>query len=506
MFPIFGYEKFLFIVLVICLVAPVFCETDTTQHDCEMENNLYNFWEPPRTAMSIQEAVITDKRYQNHDVAWQRPGCGRCGLLPGAGPGQFRNLYPDWACTYWDIHFHMPLGSKLTLKGQYPHSRYASFTIGNQLNGKGHIGAGSYILAQNITPDPGSTNPFVSSNSRNATPRNFTLHIVQGNSSTNPENNTLYSGTTSDNQPIRLSFRIYLVDDGYDGTGNRKLYDEGPLYGHPLPQLSLDLINHKGITGPELLKILQVQKIDDPPGYSQEEWLHLIDFSDDPVNAPALVEPVFQVYYNNEYSVTSSFLGTDWKLRALLFPPNFQGGFANNPNTRYSYSMYSFSYGEMFVIRAKLPTHPTTRRGDPEWPVNRTQVQYYSLTTGAGPSWGEGYDTVYDQQLTVGKDGYYTVVVSIPMIKPSVAAINAGVHWLDPGAGEGRYVRARNWVGVVYVRFQNPDPDWEESPLKIPPPTVEQPIPQDPIIMKEYYPIGLYMSQEEFEKSWPLWY
>lgn len=490
--------------LAVFLVVPIFCEI---KDNVQRSQNVHNFWEPPRTAMSTQEALISDERYQNHDVAWQRPGCGRCGLLPGAGPGQFRNLYPDWACTYWNIHFHMPLGSKLTLKGQYPHSRYASFTIANQLNGNGHVGDGNYLLAQSIIPDPGSTNPFVITNSRNVTLRNFTLHILQGNNSGTPPNNTLYSGTDSDDQPIRLSLRIYLVDDGYDGTGNRKLYDTAPIVGgYPLPQLSLDLPDRKDITGPTLLTILQVQKVNDPPGYSEEEWLQLVNHSHDPINAPALLEPIFQVYYNNPYSVTSSFLGTDWKLRTLLFPANHDGGFANNPNTRYLISMFSFSYGELFVIRAKLPTHPKTRRGNTEWPVNRTQVQYYSVTTGGGPSWGEGYDTVYDEQFLVDKYGYYTVVVSTPIKKPSPAAINSGVRWLDPGAGEGRYIHARNWIGVIYIRFQNPDPDWKESPLNVPVPTVKQPIPQEPVVMKEYFPVGVYMSLEQFEKTWPMWY
>lgn len=33
-------------------------------------------------------------------------------------------------------------------------------------------------------------------------------------------------------------------------------------------------------------------------------------------------------------------------------------------------------------------------------------------------------------------------------------------------------------------------------------PSIEHPIPQDPIIMKEYYPVGYYTTQEKFQEDY----
>jgi hypothetical protein len=228
--------------------------------------------------------------------------------------------------------------------------------------------------------------------------------------------------------------------------------------------------------------------------------------SSHPQTAPALIEPVFEVFWNTEFSVTGLFYACNATYRVTHFPPSSAGGFANNPNTYYESTIYALKSGQMFVIRGKLPTHPRTRRGETTWMPQNPQVQYFSVTTGAAPSWGAAYDTVYDEQIQTNKHGYYTIVVSISWNKPSRDALNNGTIWLNPGLGEGPYIGARDWLGFVYIRYQNPSSTWKESPANIPMPSLEHPEPLDPIYMKEYYPVGIYMTKEEFEKSWPLWF
>jgi hypothetical protein len=46
----------------------------------------------------------------------------------------------------------------------------------------------------------------------------------------------------------------------------------------------------------------------------------------------------------------------------------------------------------------------------------------------------------------------------------------------------------------------DPNPDWPQSPAKIPPPTPENPNPQDAEVMGEYYPRATYMSRADFER------
>nr|QBK85777.1 MAG: hypothetical protein LCMAC101_03720 [Marseillevirus LCMAC101] len=442
--------------------------------------------------MSEQEAWITNERYTNEKVIWSEPKGLLYGDFVGAKPAQKANLFPDKSATYFVINICLPPGGSLTLSGQYPHARYVSFTIANQLGG-GQLGNGTYIRGDHIIPDPGSHNPFWSTNYRNVTARNYTLYIVQGDQPDDFPNNTLYTGTNSEKERIHLSIRTYLADQLYDGTGNVKLAGTG--YG--LPEVVLNL-GGSTITGPILVKILRATKMGDPNGYQLQQWLSDIENSTDKINAPCLPVPVSQVFWNTDYSVTGAFDAEHPEERVRNYPPNRDGGFANNPDARYMLMPFSFGFGEVLVVRARMPTHPNTRQGGNILPED-PQVQYFSVSTATAPSYGAGWDTVCDEQIPVDQYGNYTIVVSWPWNRPANAILKNGIIWLSPGGGEGHYVGARNWVGLLYFRFQNSNSGWKESPANIPMPSIEKPIPQDPFVMGPYYPRGRYMSTADFE-------
>jgi hypothetical protein len=451
------------------------------------------------TSMTEWEARITNDRYANEELIWGRPKGLLYGNLPGAGDEQKANLYPDKSCTYFVANIRLSPEDSLTLTWMYPYARYFSFTIANQL-GNDQVGNGTFLRGDQIIPDRGSYNPFLSSNERDVFPRNFTLYVMQGKVPSTPRNNTLYTGHRSDKTRIHLSVRIYLADEGFDGTGSVMLNgtcpNVGPCFG--TPEVSLDIPGKKTITGPSLVKELRAIKKGDPNGYTIDQWLSEINRSDDKTNAPCLRLPFFQVFWNTDYSVTGAFEAKNPEKRVINHPPNINGGFANNPDTRYMLMVYSFYFGEVVVVRGKMPTHPTTRRGENVLP-NNPQVQYFSASTAAAPPSGEGWDGVFDEQIKTDKYGNFTIVVSWPWNRPVNAVIENGVSWLSPGNGEGHYVGARNWIGLVCIRYQNSDPDWKNSPSKIPMPTKEYPFPQDPVTMGPYYPMGEYMSKLEFE-------
>jgi len=255
------------------------------------------------------------------------------------------------------------------------------------------------------------------------------------------------------------------------------------------------------VTGPDLLEILRVEKKGDPTGYTVSQWLEDIDKSEDKKNAPCSPEIVSQVFWNTCYSVTGCFHIKEPEKRVIRYPPSTAGGFANNPDTKYMVIPFSFDYGGVVVVRAKMPTHPRTRHGEKTLPED-PQVQYFSISTAAAPGSGAGWDTVFDEQMPVDNDGFFTLVVSWPWNRPSNATFENGVCWLNPGDGEGHYVCARNWVGIIYIRYQNTSPNWDESPWNIPMPSIEHPIPQDPKIMRKYYPIGYYTTLDKFEANY----
>lgn len=448
-----------------------------------------------RVAMTYEQAWVTNQRYMNDFVIWGRPKCLLCGNLVGAGVEQQANLYPDMTSTYFVSNIVLQYDWNLTITGQYPHARYLSFTVANQLGG-GQLGNGQFLRGTMMIPDPGSKNPFWANETRNVTNRNYTIYVIHGNPPEVIPPNTLYTGTHLKNNRVHLAIRTYLVDSEYDGTGNVKLYEKEPKSGLPIVTLN---VPGKSITGPELLNLLQALKEGDPVGLSREQWLTDISQASDKTNAPSLPIPEGQIFWNTAYSVSGLFLEEHPEQRVEQFPPSNAGGFASNPDTSYFLIPYSFGFGEILVIRGRLPTHPYTRKGNNFLPEN-PEVQYFSITTAAAPACGESYDTAYDEQIPVNKYNDYTVVVSWPWNRPANAILENGVVWLNPGSLEGHYVGARGWLGLVFLRFQGADPNWKNNPKNIPMPTIENPIPQDPIIMGPYYPIASYMSKAEFEK------
>ncbi len=451
----------------------------------------------PLLPMTSLEANITFNRYINNDVIWSSPKGLLYGNITGATNAQRANLYPDGAATYFVADIIMPKGSKLTLKGEYPHARYFSFTIANEL-GNGQLGNGTSLQDNTIIPDQGSINPFIPSNSRDATPRNYTVHIVWGNPPKKPDVNTLYTGMLQPDQRVHLSIRYYLSDQGYDGTGVIKLNGNGS----GLPVASLKLSSGSTITGPDLLKVLQATKEGDPNGYLTETWLGQVNNSGDPTNAPACTKPSAEIFWNTDYSMSGQFLAKNPRQRVISFPPNDSGGFANNPATEYMFIPISFSFNEVVVIRGKMPTHPDTRRGETKLPAD-PQLQYFSVTTSGSPPSGEGWETIFDEQIPIDKNRFYTIVLSWPWNRPANAILENGYIWISPGVGEGHYIGARLWVVYIYFRFMKNNPNWKQSPANVPIPTIENPISQAPAIMGPYYPIAEYTTKEKFESCPP---
>jgi hypothetical protein len=436
---------------------------------------------------------VTNRRYKNKFIIWGRPKGLYYGDLIDSAPEQKANLYPDLYSTYFVANVKLPQDTILQFQGTFPHARYFSMTVANQL-GDGQIGNGQFLRGDQVIPDRGSENPFWALPLRNCNNRAYTIRIKPGCAPDNPEKNTLYSGSDNPDARVHIAIRTYLVDNGYDGTGICLLEPNLlPYESIGLPTAKLLLSPYTSLSGSKLLQLLQVKKEGDPNGYQLDDWLSHIRLSNDPESAPCLPVSVAQKFWNTDYSVTGLFYATDPEKRVQCCPPSTAGGFASNPDTNYIIIPISFAYGDIVHLRAKMPTHPCTRHNNSSG--LKDQVQYLSITTGAGPSSGQGWDTVYDEQLdnVLDDDGFYNVIICWPW-KRSLIKDWSQKAWLSPANGEGRNVGARCWVLLVYLRFQNCHKDWAESPGNIPMPTIENPIPQDAKIMKEYYPIATYIS------------
>jgi hypothetical protein len=444
------------------------------------------------TAPAKAVVEITNQKY-NHDCFWGGPKGLEYGLLPNAQAIQQPVLYPDEGSTYFVGQFKLPAGASLTIHGDYPHERYFSFTVATQLGG-GTLGGGDFLRDEQIQPDAGSVNPFVQTNSRDATPRSYTLQIVQGSPPAQRPPNTIYTLSNDPDAPIHLAMRNYIEDLGYDGTGNAELR-QVDRYG--LPQVTLNMPDGTRLTGEPMCQAVQASKDGEANGFSVQQWDQLVASSGDPVNAPASPTPVWQLFWNADYSVSGQF-DPDPVRRELEHPANSDGGFANNPDTRYLTASFSLKFGPVYVIQGKMPVHPRTKHREKTWTPG-AQLRYWSACTGAAPPSGAGWDCAYDEQVPVNEDGWYTLVVSRPEDRPRNAREECGVRWIDFGKGEGDYPGARSWVNVVYIRFMDPSPDWKQSPANIPAPSRTNPYPQDAWIMQEYFPTAHYETKAQYE-------
>ncbi len=444
-------------------------------------------------AKSVEEAWITNERYTNDDVIWGRPKGILHGQFAGTHPEQYAALYPDGSSTYFVSIFTLQAGWKLRFDGEFPHARYQSFTLANYL-GNNQNGNGQYIRSDQLIADHGSFNPFLEGANRNVNSRKYTLWIVQQDEPSTPEPNTLYVGASSINGETRLAMRTYLTDAGYDGTGVIPLRKGG----NGLPVVTLIKPDGTEVKGVQLLTELNVVKRREPV-FPASVWLNQIKKSANPISAPATSDAKAELFWDIPYSVLGRFYASNPLARVTNFPVSSEGGFANNPDTKYLTFAYSFEFGKILVITGKMPSFPRTSSGESVADVN-TQVKYFSVTTGASPVSGNGFMTVYDEKIPVDANGYYKLVISRPWDRPANATITNGVVWMDPDVGEGAdYLGGRANFGSIYFRFQAPNPNWAESPANVPIPTIDDPIQKESVVMGPYYPTGEYMSREDFE-------
>src|SRR3954453_5161073 len=98
-----------------------------------------------------------------------------CAWVAKIDPNGVNALFPDQAARYWILDLPAAPGTNLTIKGRFPHARYTSFTSNDAARGRAD---GLPDIA--ITPDHGSTTPFVAGAWRQSKTRSYTVLVVQG--------------------------------------------------------------------------------------------------------------------------------------------------------------------------------------------------------------------------------------------------------------------------------------------------------------------------------------
>lgn len=385
----------------------------------------------------------------------------------------FNFAYPDSGAIYWSAAYRLPEdGSYITLEGEFPHSRYMSYN-----SYRADASPAQSLTDRDIEPAAGSVNPFISGNPRNDQLRSYTISVLAGEPPANKVDapaNTLYDATASAGEEAVLLYRNYVPDTGRDQTG-----DVG------LPRVTLHRADGSILQGEAACDALEVGS--EPlaiPFVPETIYADHRDRYD-----PSQEQPVFRATYGIPFLLQCDFRGD-----CSNNPPRNTAFYANADN-QYVYSFINRERGGVVVLRGRLPATSRTLAGDDVF--QEAQLRYWSICQNEFYS-QKVKECLYDEQVSVNPDGFYTIVTSTDGDRPANATEDCGVGylpWPDDGDGfsivEGRDSRPDD--ALLIVRNMLPAPDFAEAIQNT---SVAG---DETAVMGEYLPRGRYYSKAEFE-------
>ena len=315
--------------------------------------------------------------------------------------------YPDTGATYWHARYKLPEGASLRLKGQYPYARYMSFNSYRE-----DASPAFALMDQNIASDTGSMNPFISGNPRNNENRDYQIQILNGEAPEFPLSNTLYDYAQADGQATLL-YRVYVPNTDKDSTG-----------GTDLPQAELTLSTGEVLSGQAACDSLKSdESILSIPFIPADTYAGLRR------NNPAKENPIWRAAYNVQFNLRCAFLGM------CTGEPERQVPWYANLDNQYLATYLDRSIKPIAVIRGKIPKVPATLAGDDTFDESQAQLRYWSLCQNEYYS-QKVTGCLYDEQVTINPDGYFTIVTSLESDRPSNATDACGIGYL-PWSAEG---------------------------------------------------------------------
>jgi uncharacterized membrane protein len=333
----------------------------------------------------------------------------------------------------------IPAGGQIEITGQYPQVRYFSFTLyGSDQN------ALTSIYDQQIVPNPGSFNPFVSAG-RSGQPRDYTVHVLFANQPAVPAPNTIYAGPPA----------------GAVGT-----------IGFMVLRLYLPVGSPSG--GVDYPKIT-VLNIGGTP-VSVAEGACADTFS---------IEGSYYDHYALENAPANQASPANGTTPAIAWTRSFDNGYGNLQNS-YLQVLVSHHWGQIVVAHFKAPTTPNTNAGQPVF--GNWDMRYWSICT-YDDTGTEVFGCVPDDTAPEDKQGYVTFVFSEAGQRPADATAADGVAWVPWGPQNEIQLMQRNLLPAATFRHAS------ES-IATPADNA-----QAAKIMGKYYPTSAYCSEQTFEQG-----
>lgn len=369
-------------------------------------------------------------------------------------------FYPDTGVNYYLGRVSLPPGAELVVRGRYPHARYTSFNVYDEL-----FRPTDALADLSIRPDRGSSNPFVAGHRRDLPLRDYTVRVVSDAVPEKRAPNTVYLGY--DGRPSfvgNLVYRVYLPDRGRDQFG-----------GVGLPEVSLRLPDGTEIDQPAACSV--------PTNQPSTGITRTDQRSSSPAmfnHTTAKPRPDWERFFNVTRTMARQFSQD----AAEAAGDEQRGGFFSDQKNAYVYAFVSREYGEVLVLEGRLPDVPETYDGRRVF--ERAPLRYWSLCNGSVQPYGvtDTIGCVHDEQVRTDRRGRFTIVVSTPELRPANARPACGVTWMPWGARPN---------AALIMRNQLPSPWFDQAIQRVTKPGTEREV------MGAYLPRGRYTAAEAFE-------
>ena len=370
-------------------------------------------------------------------------------------------FYPDTGVNYYLGRVTLPPGSELVVRGRFPHARYTSFNTYDEA-----FRPVDALADRDMRPDRRSVNPFLDGNRRDLPLRSYTVRVVADPAPERRERNTVYLGSAG--RPAfagALVYRVYLPDRG-----------RGPFGGVGLPEVALRLPDGTEVDQPAACTLLTDQPSTGITRIDQRSSGPTL-----PNYTTAKPRPDWERFFNVTRTVARQFSQD----AAEAAGDEQRGGFFSDAKNAYVYAFMAREYGEVLVLRGRLPVVPRTYDGRRRF--HEGQVRYWSLCSASVQPYGvtDTIGCVNDEGLTTDGRRRFTVVVSTPEDRPANARAACGITWLPFGARP---------TAALIMRNQLESPGFDRAIQDVRKPGQER------RVMGDFLPRGRYTSTSAFER------
>lgn len=405
-----------------------------------------------------------------------------CGWEVASNIDTMNIAFPDESAKYWVALVPMLPQTRLRIDGRFPEVRYFSYNVYDPI-----LRPTDALADSELEPAAGDENPFTDPSAEAGGA--YTAYVEFTAKPDDPAPNTVYAGAFGLGEQsvpqvlmTALFYRVYVPDEGRDfdgGVGLPKLTFETadghveilptancvepllPTFGGTLGELGLNDI------------LRDVDVIDDPflqsPGAV-------------PLGTPEAETKVFYGLPQTAINLLRDFVGLplpDDLETQLPLPAG--GGFLSNIHNAYTTNLFSRSYGNVVMIRAKAPRF----RGQNAVPFGQEQVRYWSVCQNDLPT--QRYvGCTADYQAHPDADGYFTMMVTDTADRPANAMADNNIDWMPWGP----YIDA-----LLIYRHMLPASTFDQAIQNVPQGT----LPGD--LMGDYVPQSAYCQKDIAEAA-----